>query len=135
MNFTCTPHLTSFTHTADASLHCYPLHAFGHLTFSFNDPNSIFPPEKIFLSYCSFHCSMKQLQTLLSHLFIDAHVHHPIQLYTQLLQLYFPVLLPPHRSASQHTFASVKTVNSFILQELRHYLEYWNSRNMRHIMM
>ena len=111
------------THTAVAPLHCYPLHAFAHLAFNFNDPNTIFPPEKILLSYCLIHCSMKQLQTLFSHLFIGAHVPHPIQLYTQLLQLYFPVLLPPHRSESQHTLAGVKTVNSFILEEFRHYLE------------
>ena len=30
------------THTADASLHCYPLHDFSHLTFNFNDPTQYF---------------------------------------------------------------------------------------------
>jgi len=72
---------------------------------------------------------------LFSHLYIGVHVHHPIQRYTQLLQLYFLILLPPHRSASQYTFAGVKIVNSFIFQEFRHYLEYWNWRNKRHIIL
>ena len=117
-----------YTHSTSPFCH-HPLHAFAHLTFNFNDPNTIFPPEKIFLSYCSIHCSMKKLQTLFSHLFTGAHVHHPIQFYTQLSQLYFLILLPPHRSASQYKFASVKNVNTFIFQEFRHYLQYWNSRN------
>jgi hypothetical protein len=79
------------------------------------------------------HCSTRNFEHCLR-IYLGTHVSSNPTLHTTLEASSFLILVSTHVSMSIQMFASVKTLNSFLLKKFRNYLHYWKLSNNRNIL-